>query len=176
MIIRVPLLLQKAVAVIHRLDITSTWNVNPPGEKTTGYSHTFDEPIVYDTSEVAPNTRTSARTEMAAVRIPCQVEILTDEELRQIALGDDPITNLSLILHRRDLERLGLLDSNRDVLLKKGDRISCLERYGAASGTVVKSFANPGLYVLEVRSGSWGFGPDGYDLERVITFRRKEGN
>jgi hypothetical protein len=92
-----------------------------------------------------------------------------------MAIGDAPITNISFVFHREDLENLGLLDSNRDVMLKKGDRISHLEKYGAPVGTISKNFSDPGLYIYEMRSRSWGFGPDGYDLEIALTTKRTEG-
>jgi hypothetical protein len=169
--IRVPLLLQKAVAVIYPLDISATRAKDPAGEPDTGYSNTFDEVIVYDES----NERTTARTEGTAIYVPCQVENLTDERLRQMITGDAPVTNMAFVFHRRNLEKLSLLDANKDVILKKGDRISHLEKYGAPVGTIIKTFADPGLYIYEIRSKSWGFGSDGYDLELVLTTKRREG-
>jgi hypothetical protein len=170
-IIRVPLLLQKAVLVIHPLDLGATRAVDPTGEETAGYDDVLNEPVVYTTTT---NERVSARRESAQIRIPCQVEDLTDKQLNQMATGDDPITNIAFVLHRKDLEELRLLDNNGDILIKKGDRIEKLEEYGAPIGTTIKTFLSPGLYVHEVRSKSWGFGPTGYDLEIVYTSRRQE--
>jgi hypothetical protein len=174
MIIRVPLLLQRSVAVIHRLDISSTRAANPPGEANVGYDETLREPIVYDGSTTTPDTRQDTRKELSEIRVPCQVEVLSDEALRELGVGDAPITNMTFVFHRETLENLGLLDSNRDVTLKKGDRVSHLEKYGAAVGTVIKTFSDPGLYIYEMRAGSWGFGPDGYDLEIALTSKRQE--
>lgn len=170
MIIRVPLLLQQSVLVVHRLDISGTRTLDPPGPATSGYDDLLREPVVYDVG----NVRTSARQELPPTRVPCQVEIMRDERLRELRAGDAAISSMTFVLHRADLERLGLLDANRNVLLKKGDRVSQLERYGAPIGTVTKTF-DPQLYVVEVRSGSWGFGPDGYDLEMLIVAERREG-
>jgi len=171
MIIRVPLLLQKSVVVIHPLNIGAGRNVDPTGEETSGYDDVLNEPIAYTTPT---NERKTTRRESPALRIPCQVENLTDEQLKQMATGDDPITSIAFVLHRQDLEELNLLDDNGDVLIKKGDRVEKLEKYGAPVGTTIKTFLDPGLYVHEVRSKSWGFGPDGYDLEIVYTSRRQE--
>lgn len=175
MAIRVPLLLQKAVAVIYRLDIPATRGINPPGEDTIGFDDEFNEPIVRDNSETTPNTRASTRQEMAAVYVPCQVEMLRYEDLRQLAVGDAPVTDMALVFHRRDLQRLGLLSATKDVILKKGDRIGSLEKDGSPVGTTIKTFSDPGLYIYEVRPRSWGFGPDGYDLELALTTKRREG-
>jgi hypothetical protein len=174
-IIRVPLLLQKSVAVIHRLHIEGTRDEDPPGEGNIGYDETLREPIVYDQNTNSPDTRQKARQELSETRVPCQVEVLTDEALRELGVGDAPITNMIFVFHRKDLEFLGLLDTNRDILLKKGDRISHLEKYGTTIGTISKTFADPGLYIYEMRAGSWGFGPDGYDLELALTSKRAEG-
>jgi hypothetical protein len=171
MIVRVPLLLQRSVAVIHRLSIGATRDHMPPGDVVEGYDPTFQEPIVY--TEGAE--RVSSRTELAPVRIPCQVEMMTEERLRQYVGGADPVTNMVLVFHRYDLDNLGLLDGNREVVLKKGDRIEELERYGGAPGNTIKRFTDPGLFIWEVRSASWGFGPDGYDLELAFTSKRREG-
>lgn len=175
MIIRVPLLLQPSIAVIYRLDIKSTRNANPPGEDNVGYDETLLEPIAYDKNENTPDLRIDSRKELAPIRVPCQVETLTDETLRELAIGDAPVTDIYFVFHRKTLEELGLLDENRDVIIKKGDRISHLERYGAAIGTKTKTFSDPGLYIYEMRSKSWGFGPDGYDLEIALTTKRREG-
>jgi hypothetical protein len=172
-IIRVPLLLQPSVAVIHRLDISGTRAVDPPGEPDAGYDDTFRETIAYD--DTATATRQTTRREMPPIRIPCQVEDPTEERLRQLGIGDDLFVTILLVLHRRDLDRLHLLDANRETKFKKGDRVSRLERYGAPAGTVVKQFASPGFFVQETRAGSWGFGPDGYDLEFLALGRRREG-
>jgi hypothetical protein len=100
---------------------------------------------------------------------------MDEERLRQLGVGDDPVTNTVFVLHRKDLETKGLLDTNKEVVLKKGDRIDSIERFGSAVGMKVKVFKDPGLYVWQVRSGSWGFGPDGYDLELLITSNRAQG-
>lgn len=172
MIIRVPLLLQRSIAVVHRLNISATRLHNPDGEDVYGYDETLKETITYDR---AVEGAVDSRRESSEVRIPCQIETWRYEELRQVGLGDAPVTNMVFVFHREDLEKLGLLDSEKTILLKKGDRISHLEKYGAVSGMVTKRFNDPGLYIYELRPGSWGFGPDGYDLEIVFTARRQEG-
>jgi len=172
MIIRVPLLLQKSVAVIHRLSIEATSNVDPAGEPDEGYDYTFNEPIVY--TDPVTQERTGSRREFSPVYIPCQVEALTEERLKEFAVGDDPVSDFILVFHRQDLRNLGLLDSNQEVVIKKGDRLSRLEQYGAPRGTVTKLFADPGLYIHQMRGASWGFGPTGYDLELALLTRRRE--
>lgn len=172
MIIRVPLVLQPSVAVIHRLDVKATRQHDPAGDDASGYDEVLREPITYND---ASGNRVDSRRELAEIRVPCQVEVLSDEKLREMVTGDDSVSNMIFVFHRLHLEQAGLLDSNRNVVLKKGDRISQIERFGAPTGTVTKKLEPPGLYVWEMRSASWGFGPDGHDLELAIMQKRREG-
>lgn len=162
MTIRVPLI-NPVNAVIYRLDIQGTWAVDPPGSMTTGYDYLLREPVVSRTG----GARSVARAELAAIRVPCQVEIQSFEQLQMVFGGNAPVTNIALVFHRRDLERLTLLDSNKKCLLKPADRISHIEKSGRTVNTFEQS-----LYIYEVRPKSWGFGPDGYDLEVAYTTYR----
>lgn len=166
MAIRVPLI-SPVDAVVYRLDIQATWAVNPPGaEHAAGYDPVTEEPIIYRSAGV----RVEPRQEMAAVRIPCQVETARFEELNMTFGGNDPVTNQVFVFHRRDLSRLSLLDSNGNCLLKAGDRIASLEK----NGRTVKTYSEK-LYIYRIDMGSQGFGPDGYDLEIAYTSYRSTG-
>jgi len=168
---RVPTLglgMMRSVAVLHRLDVAATRAYDPPGVPTTGYDPDFSEPVVYDAS----NVRTSARRELTAVRVPCQVETPRFEELQQAGAGIIANTSLILVVSRFDLERLSLLDpTTRAPLIRKSDRVSAIERYGV-TGQSQQPLADDGLYVLEVRPASWGFGTEGHDLELVFLAER----
>lgn len=178
MIIRVPLILKSSVAVVHRLDIQATRDQDPPGAQAgsnpsdQGYNFILREPVVYN--EAATAERVSTRKELPAVRIPCQVENLTEERLRELGVGDAPVSSQILVFHRKDLERLGLLDVNRETVIKKGDRVDRLERSNTPPGTIIKKFHGDGQYIEEVRGASWGFGPDGYDLELIFLLDRRQ--
>ena len=141
MIIRVPLILQPVIAVIHRLDVKGTRQHDPEGVATSGYDEVLQEPITYNTPT---GTKVDSRREFAPIKVPCQLENLTDEQLDQMITGDTPVSNMVLVFHRADLERLGLLDSNRNTIIKKGDRVEHLERANGAAGAVVKKFTAPG--------------------------------
>lgn len=172
MVFRVGLILQPSVAVIHRLDIKGTRQVDPEGEATSGYDEVLREPVAYTNTA---GQRQDSRRELAAIRVPCQVENMTDEKLKEMVMGNDGVYSIMLVFHRTHLERMGLLDNNRDIILKTGDRISGLERYGTSGRFPIKKFKEPGLFIKEMRSRSWGFGPDGYDLEIAILTDRSEG-
>jgi hypothetical protein len=110
------------------------------------------------------------RVEMDQVKIPCQVEDQSFERIHFVLGGDAESTNMVFVFHRRDLERLSLLDTlTRKCLLKPGDRIDHIENRAGTATTL--TFKDP-LYILEVRPRSWGFGPDGYDLEVAYTTNR----
>jgi hypothetical protein len=172
---RVPLLLEVVDAVVHRLDITATRALNPVGPASSGYDDIFREPVVTDTTAGASvSGRVSSRQEQTAIRVPCQVETTLFEELRQAFTGNLSQTRMALVFHRQDLANLGLLDVvTNNILLKKGDRVSQLERRSLAIPVLV--FQAPGLFVTEVYPASWGFGPDGHDLHLCILERRDEG-
>jgi len=152
-------------AVIHRLDITATRAVDPPGPDAAGFDDVLGEPLGY---AGVGGERTAPRQEMAPIRVKCQVETRTFEELRMIFTGNDPVGNLVLVCHRRLLRRQGLIDASTGrCLLKSGDRIEKLERGGRTVMQPVKP-----LYVYAVLPASWGLGADGYDLEVVYTTER----
>jgi hypothetical protein len=157
---RVPLL-YPVVAVLHPLDPVATRAVDPPGAPTQGYDDILGEPIPYD---AASGAATDTRQESAELRIPCQVEVMTHEELQQMDTGDAPLSRYVLVFHRSDLDNLGLLDATtRKVSIKKNDRVSRIEKKGFP-GTVTHPLDHD-LFVYKIEPGSWGMGPDGYDLE-----------
>lgn len=160
--------------VVYRLDIPSGWSEDPPGDATKGYNPTLREPRVSRTA----GARSVVRKEMTAVKIPVQVEVQTDHQLRMVFGGDAPNSQIAFVARRRRLERMGLTDSTTgNCLIKRGDRVSHLEK----RGKVVKAFqATPltapqpdSLYIHEVRAKSWGFGSDHYALEIFYTTTRQ---
>jgi len=176
--IRVPLLLQTSVAVLHRLNLASTKTVQPHTSATSGYDPDFREPIIYDEAKpVGTGTvRESARQELPPIRIECQVEYPRFEDLQQLGSGQSPNTVLILVLHRTDLEEQKLLDTKTgECEIRKGDRVSAIE-YGPGSGRdgdVQVPIAGEGLYVQQVAPGSPGFGP-GTDLMLVSLEERTQ--
>lgn len=160
--IRVPLLWPVDV-IIYRLDIQGTWATDPPGSPTEGYNYLLREPVVSRTA----GARTVTRAELAPVTVPAQVEVQTYQQLAATFGGDSAVTDIAFVTHRQDLETLGLLDANKHCLLKPGDRIDHIEKTGRTVQTFTKQ-----LFIYEVRPKSWGFGPDGYDLEVIYTTYR----
>ena len=163
MVIRVPLVLGTVAAVIHRLDPAATASFDPPGAQTSGYDPDFHTPVIY--SSTATGDRTDSRKELTVVRVPCQVETFSFEQLRKLFPGNTPSSNMALVFSRIDLESLGLLDSaTRKVKINVNDRVEKLERR-SSPGSTVHPIKAPGLFIFEIRPRSWGFGPDGHDLD-----------
>jgi len=160
-VIRIPLI-SPVDAVVHRLDVAATAAQDPPGGPATGYQPILKEPYPF----LAGDDRRTTRTEMAAIRIPCQYHEMTTYQLNMEFAGSADMSRQVLVFHRMDLERLGLIDATTgNVLLKNSDRVSQLE----LRGNIVRRFADPttpdyGLFVYEVKDKSWGAGPQGYDL------------
>jgi hypothetical protein len=164
---RVPLLFPSAV-IISRLDIRKTRAVNPPGaQEAVGYDEDFREPIPYESAGKLLDTRRYK----PEVRVPCQVEVRTFEELNQVFGGDAPVTDKVFVLHNRDLLRLGLLETDCcTTKIKKNDRIERDEVLGRP-GDVSQAFAEP-LFIYRIDPGSWGMGSSGQDLQIVYTTDR----
>ena len=172
---RVPLLLEVVEAVVHRLDTTATRAVNPAGPQPQGYDDVFREPVVTDpNSGSSVDARVESRVELAAVRVPCQVETTLFDELRMGFAGNLPQNRVTLVFHRQDLQMLNLIDlGTGNIQIGVGDRVSRLERKGL--GVPVLSIREPGLYITEIIPASWGFGPDGHDLHLAILESRDRG-
>ena len=159
---RIPLLFPSRIA-ISRLNIDGTWG-EQPSPATTGYDPDLREPYAYETST---NSREDTRQYQAQIRIPCQVEVKTFEQLQQVFGGNTAVSKIVFVLHNRDLTRLGLL--NGDTLgIKVNDRIDSIED---ARGRSALALQAP-LYIFRIDPGSWGAGPSGTDLKIVWTTDR----
>lgn len=175
---RVPLLFP-SVVVLQRLDTRSTRLVDPDGlgPLTSGYDDDLREPIPYEEVDLvddSKNLRTTVRY-LPPLRLPCQVETRTFEELNQVYQGDATLTNMVFVLHRMDLQRMGLIGTDEGcskfggTLLKVNDKITAIEKQGF-SGQSQLPLKFP-LYVMAVLPGSWGMG-DGHDLEMLLVSNR----
>lgn len=179
-------LLYPSILVVSRLDIEYTRNVDPDGPTgplTQGYDPHLREPIPYEdtsiTTTAGEETRQSSVRYKPKVRIPCQVETVTFEELNQMFGGDNTLSEMRFVLHNKDLRRLGLWTDIPDDgsgctgnRLKKNDRIDAIEVSGRP-GVISVPLAEP-LYIKKIDPGSWGMGKSGQDLQIVWTANRPE--
>ena len=140
---------------LHRLDTTGTATTDPDGAGplTSGYDPDFKEPVGVDSND--DGIGEPVRVEHPAVRVPCQVEPKTFEELRMFAAGNSPRSRVELVFHFRDLEQLGLVDApTGEALVRPGDRLGAL--YDKAGALVQAIRTPPGLYVSEARPIGFG--------------------
>jgi hypothetical protein len=156
---RVPLL--NPIDVVFQQLLPADTQLNTPGGGLDGYDPDLREPRE---KQVAGGQAITATTVYGAeVKVPCQLETKQFEELHMLAQGDASENKVTVVLHRRDLTRLGLIEAlTGRPTIKKGDKALRFEKRGA----IVLQFAEP-LYVHQIAPGSAGFGPDGYDLEIV---------
>ena len=91
------------------------------------------------------------------ITLPCQVEVGEFETLEEAFSGDVPKTVLTLVFHFRDLERQGLIDAGTgEAKLRVGDRLAALRD---RAGNIVQAIQTPpGLFAIEVRPLTFGFG------------------
>jgi len=157
MTFRVPLL-WPVDAVIERVDPSDTEIYDPDGNPVSGYDHDFREPRFEQQDSL---TVAKATLYLPAIRVPCQVEVPTYDELRMAAAGDNPLAKMALVLHRQQLEELDLLDPvTGNCIIRRRDKLIAIEKDGRPALTPEEL----PLYIYELRPASWGFGPDGYDL------------
>jgi hypothetical protein len=152
-------LIFRFLAEVHRLDSRALAEEDPDGAGplTGGYDPDFREPVLVDANDDGIAER--LRREHPPVRVPCQVEPEAFAALRMTPNGNAPRSELALVFHFRDLERLGLIDAARgDALIRVGDRLGAL--YDVAGNLVQAIGTPPGLYVVEAR-------PIGFGLHRT---------
>jgi len=147
-------LINPFLAEIARLDTVATAaDPDGAGPLVSGYDPDFKETIVLEEAGV----RRDARDEMPPIRVPCQVEVGAFEALQQIAAGNSPSSQVTLVFHFRELEHMGLVDPGTgDALLRVNDRLVAIRDM---VGNLVQAVrARPGLYAIEVQPQSFGLG------------------
>jgi hypothetical protein len=112
----------------------------------------FREPVRLDRN--GDGIGEELRRELPPVYIPCQVEPKKFEEQRQLPSGNAPDSALELVMHFRDLERLGLVDEGGNAVLAVGDRLGGIYTRSMRPEWTVRN--PPGLFVTEVRPLGFG--------------------
>ena len=107
------------------------------------------------------------------IALPCQVEVGEFETLEEAFSGDLPKTALTLIFHFRDLEDHGLVDATTgEVGLCVDDRLAAIR--DRARNVVQTIQTPPGLFAIEVRPLTFGFGLS-RNLLLVVFHDREQG-
>ncbi len=144
-------LINKFVAVIHRLDTAATAAVSGGG-----YDDEFDAVIPVDDGTQAGST---SRREMSELRLNCQLDRRSWGEQNLGRGGRQVVADIVLTLHWPDLEKRGLICSTGECVLKKGDRISKIE---TVRGATEATFDNPpGMFITDFERAGHGLAPFG---------------
>lgn len=144
------------MAELYRLDTAAMALGNPAAGVPPGYDDDFKEAVLVDGD--GDGVAEPLRREHPPVRIPCQVEPHTFEALHVTPSGNAPASEVELVFHFRDLERLSLVDAaSGDALVRPSDRLGGLYALDGALVQMVRT--PPGLYVTEAR-------PIGFGLNR----------
>ncbi|MCP4678735.1 MAG: hypothetical protein GY854_25140 [Deltaproteobacteria bacterium] len=147
------------LAELHRLDTLTTATEDPDGTGPLdgGYDPDFKESVLVDLDDDGIGER--VRREHPPVRVPCQVEPETFDQLRMFASGNAPRSSIDLVFHFKNLERMALVDpATGDALIRPGDRLAAI--YDKTEALVQAVRTPPGLYVTEAR-------PIGFGLNRA---------
>ena len=143
-------------AEVFRYDTVTARNVSPDGGKHAGgFDDDFKEPVLVDRN--GDGLDDYQRAELPPVLIPCQVEPVANEVLKMTDAGNSPGSTLALVFHFRDLERMGLVETDTGApLIRVGDRLGSIQdRHG---NLVQEVPTPPGLYVVEARPIGMGLG------------------
>lgn len=112
----------KFYAEIAMLAAAQTRSVDPDGAGplTGGFDDDFDEILVFTQA----GSRQEARRDAESVFVPCNVKTEDWEALQQFMSGNVPNSQLVLIIHRKDLEGMELINVDRgEPLIRVNDRI-----------------------------------------------------
>jgi hypothetical protein len=147
-------LLNPFVAEIAQLDTLATaGDPDGAGALTSGYDDDFRELV-----KVPPLTGQGPGAEERVektVRVQCQVEVVTYDQLVQFFPGNSPQAMLTLVLHFADLELAGMVDTaTGEALLRVGDRLVAI--YDTC-GALVQQVREP-MFCTQVMPTSFGLG------------------
>jgi hypothetical protein len=165
-------LIWPVVARFARLSLSGTAaDPDGAGPLTTGYDPDFRAPVAVHAG--GSQVGTPARAELADLDLDVQVEDQAWEALREMRTGDAERVEMSLVIHFRQLERLGLVDATTgDALAPRiGDRLKSLHRKGTLA--LIQAVPTPpGLYVVEAQPRSHGLSGGTRNL-LVVTLRER---
>jgi hypothetical protein len=141
------------VAEFYQLDTAAT-AASPTGTSlVSGFDPDFRTPLKVvqsSTDQIGITTR----VESGPVLIPVQIEPAMLDKLQMMTSGESPESRVSMIAHYRDLESLGLVDSDGRPTIRKRDRLA---RILTVRNELVEVL-NPALYVVECQNRGYGFG------------------
>jgi hypothetical protein len=158
-------------ARIGRLDLAGTAaDPDGAGPEPSGFDEDFRAPVRMPLA--GTQTGTSARKELPPLDLRCQVEDAAWEALQMMASGGSPRTEMTIVFHFQELERLKLVDqATGDALApRKGDKLLSIHD---KRKTLVQAIPEPGLFCREAAPRSFGLGAGARNL-LVCVFEARE--
>jgi hypothetical protein len=139
------------------------------GALTSGYDDEFREPVVVP--PLLGSTPGTLVREETMITVPAQFEAGDFEALSMQQTGRSPDSEIKLVMHYKDLERLGLVEAATGrPTLRITDRLHAI--HNIRTGVLIELIPDPpGLFCTEVQSRSFGLGPHRNIL--LMTFRER---
>jgi hypothetical protein len=152
------------------VDIAQVDTVATAAVTDGGYDDVFREPIMVP--PVSGSGRGTISREEVTYTYKCQIEPDTFQALDSMISGKSPNSEITIVMHYKDLELDGLVDSSGKPLLRTGDRMAQIRHY--RTGAVIEEIpSSPGLYVVQVRSEGFGLSSLARNL-LFVTFKERE--
>ncbi len=116
----------KFFAEILMLDAVHTRADDPDagGPLVSGYDDDFDEILVFTTPT---GQREEARVDQPPLFVPCNVASTAWEGLQEMMAGNSPTSRVELIVHRKDLEAMELMNTETgEAIVRPSDKLVSL--------------------------------------------------
>jgi hypothetical protein len=153
------------LAELYQLDSAAT--ARGPLRDGAGFDADFREPVLVDRD--GDGLAEPYRIEGGPILVPAQVEVMALQEVKMTGAGDAPASKVALVMHFRDLTRMGLVDP-----FTGASRIGVGTRLGALRdprGRLIQAFPDrPGLFATESKPMSFGLGPHPTRNLLLVTF------
>lgn len=159
-------LIQPFLIELRQLDLAGTAaDPDGAGPLDSGFDPDFKEPV-----RVGGVTN---RVEFEAIKVPCQVEEETPEQLLQRQAGNDPDYRLGIVFHFADLERLGLVTDDGIAKIHVNDRATAIySSNGELAMRLDTEGPQSGLFCIKAEPRSFGLSGGKRNL-LVCTFARR---
>ncbi|MCG8668635.1 MAG: hypothetical protein MI867_04415 [Pseudomonadales bacterium] len=149
------------VVEIARIDTAGTaadpTDADPARPADSGYDPIYREPIKAPTGP-SDTVGVTARVELPVVQIPAQIEAEMFERLEMLLSGHSPQEFFRVVLHFKDIERLGLTRPDGTAAFSIGDRLVRILHKKDLS--LVQDIPDPpAMHAFQVMPRGWGLSP-----------------
>ena len=140
------------------------------GPLESGYDPDFREPVIIQEND--EDVIGEGLRKERCFRFKAQIQDKEMEALRQVVGGTSPDSAITLVMHFKDLEKVGLIDDLGRATIRVNDRLTKIFK---KTGKLIEVIPDPpGLYVVSVTSAGFGLGPS-RNLLKVKFQEREQG-